>query len=456
MLALSWYDAPSGYDVMVRQLTTDGDFTWPTATVALNNTFTSTQDYQLFRGAPWAVASQQGSSAPVAAVAALNPDGTLAWSKTVSASSANSPKGNQADDGFLWSAWIEGSNTRVQRLAQADGGFSFAAPIQIGTTGSTFAADVEPSLSGSGAVVSTVRYSTFSGPKVLWANLINPDGSQPWGATGKQVFSTGSLQFGNFPEFRRVPGAGYLFTYYKTSPLQSYVQMLDAQGNRLLGTEGVGVTADTSRERTGPSAVSDGSRIYVTWIEHTPNSSIYGVYGQCIKLATGARLWGPSGLALAPLETVYSYTGAVAHVRPEGVVFGWVRSTAFGQDTVEAMCVAPDGATVWNRRPVATNASPKGRMQAHGVPYGTVLLWEDGITQGSSDVRAMRLHKDGTLGPAPRPSPDIDGDGTVGGADLGLLLSAWSPFPLESVADLNADGTVGGADLGLLLTAWTG
>ena len=50
MLALSWYDAPSGYDVMVRQLTTDGDFTWPTATVVMNNSFSSTQDYQLFRG----------------------------------------------------------------------------------------------------------------------------------------------------------------------------------------------------------------------------------------------------------------------------------------------------------------------------------------------------------------------------------------------------------------------
>ena len=199
-----------------------------------------------------------GGDAPVAAVASLASDGTIAWTKVVSASSANAPKGTQADDGFLWSAWSEGSNTRVQRLAQADGGFSFGAPIQIGTTGSAFAADGEPALSGSGAVVSTVRYSTFSGPKVLWANLINPDGTQPWGTTGKQVFSTGSLQFGNFPEFQRVPSVGHLFAYYKTSPLQSYVQLLDAQGNRLFGTEGFGVTADTARERTNPAAVSDG------------------------------------------------------------------------------------------------------------------------------------------------------------------------------------------------------
>jgi len=146
----------------------------------------------------------------------------------------------------------------------------------------------------------------------------------------------------------------------------------------------------------------------------------------------------------------------VAHLRPEGVVFGWVRSTAFGQDTVEAMCVNSGGATVWNRRPVATNMSPKGRMQAYGVPYGTVLLWEDGITQGSSDIRGMRIGSDGSLGPALRPSADLNGDGTIDGADLGALLTAWSGEPVESPADLNADGGVDGADLGALLTLWQG
>jgi len=46
---------------------------------------------------------------------------------------------------------------------------------------------------------------------------------------------------------------------------------------------------------------------------------------------------------------------------------------------------------------------------------------------------------------------DLDGDGTVGGADLAVLLAAWGqPGP----ADLDGDGTVGGADLALLLAAW--
>jgi agmatine/peptidylarginine deiminase len=50
-------------------------------------------------------------------------------------------------------------------------------------------------------------------------------------------------------------------------------------------------------------------------------------------------------------------------------------------------------------------------------------------------------------------SGDLDGDGSVGGADLGVLLGAWGPCP-GCPADLDGDGTVDGADLGLLLTAW--
>jgi len=52
---------------------------------------------------------------------------------------------------------------------------------------------------------------------------------------------------------------------------------------------------------------------------------------------------------------------------------------------------------------------------------------------------------------------DLNGDGVVNGADLGLLLAEWGacPRPGECAADLDDDGVVGGADLGLLLAAWS-
>jgi predicted outer membrane repeat protein len=48
---------------------------------------------------------------------------------------------------------------------------------------------------------------------------------------------------------------------------------------------------------------------------------------------------------------------------------------------------------------------------------------------------------------------DLNCDGAVNGADLGLLLAAWGSA--DPLADLNGDGVVDGADLGILLSAWS-
>lgn len=51
------------------------------------------------------------------------------------------------------------------------------------------------------------------------------------------------------------------------------------------------------------------------------------------------------------------------------------------------------------------------------------------------------------------PVGDLDADGDVDGADLGLLIANWGG---SGTSDLDCDGTVDGADLGLLISAWTG
>ena len=53
---------------------------------------------------------------------------------------------------------------------------------------------------------------------------------------------------------------------------------------------------------------------------------------------------------------------------------------------------------------------------------------------------------------APSCAGDLDGDGEVGGGDLGLLLAVWETN--DPNADLDGDGTVSGGDLGLLLSGW--
>ena len=47
---------------------------------------------------------------------------------------------------------------------------------------------------------------------------------------------------------------------------------------------------------------------------------------------------------------------------------------------------------------------------------------------------------------------DVNGDGKVNGADIGVLLAAWGAT--SGASDVNRDGIVNGADLGVLLSNW--
>lgn len=79
---------------------------------------------------------------------------------------------------------------------------------------------------------------------------------------------------------------------------------------------------------------------------------------------------------------------------------------------------------------------------------GTFSLVGSGYNQAMSRTEALLW----TSMRASLPG-DLDGDGAVTGADLGLLLAAWGTV---GPGDIDGDGVVDGADLGVLLGAWTG
>ena len=82
--------------------------------------------------------------------------------------------------------------------------------------------------------------------------------------------------------------------------------------------------------------------------------------------------------------------------------------------------------------------------------YATIVATREETAEQS--VRMFEFDVESTL------PGDINNDGQVNGADLGLMLAAWGPCvdPSNCPADLNGDGTVDGADLGTLLASWTG
>ncbi|MCP4833174.1 MAG: hypothetical protein GY895_00275 [Phycisphaera sp.] len=71
------------------------------------------------------------------------------------------------------------------------------------------------------------------------------------------------------------------------------------------------------------------------------------------------------------------------------------------------------------------------------------------IFNGAPDVDG-----DGIPDDCPRPCVgDVNGDGFVNGADLGLMIAVWGSCG-DCPEDLNGDGAVNGADLGLMIAGW--
>jgi hypothetical protein len=86
------------------------------------------------------------------------------------------------------------------------------------------------------------------------------------------------------------------------------------------------------------------------------------------------------------------------------------------------------------------------------VDYGQILQEQlaDTNTDGIPDTCQC-----GTIPSLPACCPgDLNHDTTVGGADIGLLLSNWGPCASACLYDLNNDDKVNGGDLGLLLSGW--
>jgi hypothetical protein len=455
---ISFLSGP-GYDVMVARLDKNGNAVWAAPVVVEDRTQSSTTDYGFASDAAgnvYVAYDHPNVATPTIRVKSLDSSGNTRWSQIVtSLSGVNVGRVTVASDGAVWVTHSLNVTPRVQRFDAATGAPTFATPITITETGATqIPADIQPSVDGA-VIVSCVRYTTFTGAKVLRAHRINADGTRPWAAIGTQVFTTGSLQFGNFPSFIPDGNGGAYFCWYATSPLQSFAQRVDAAGAVQWGTSGIAVTTTTTDNRVSPSMVLGAdNRLYVFWTQQTPNTSIYGIYGQCF--AKGARQWGNSGAAVEPMAPVaFSRGWATAGRVGNAIVCFYDDSTSAVQDSIRCKRMSGAGVAEWSAD-IAISSGVKYRLtSAPASNDGCVLAWQGGASTGASDIFAARIGADGVLGQPPAGNPaDLNGDGVVNATDLADLLGQWGQK--GGSADLDGSGSVGASDLAIMLSAWTG
>jgi len=467
---LAWFDnSTGGYDVRANRFNASGVPMWgANGVLVADRSFSSTVDYgaAVVSGDRFAVAyNDDRSGSDRISITLLASDGTAVWTSTMSTGSdyvANPKVCEDPSSGAIYAAWLQGTTTRVQRLDMATGAAVWSTAVNLTDgTAQTPPADLWPAADASGGVMmSCVRQTGFTSAKLLRAFRVSPSGVVGWTAGSTvpvNVMTTGSLQFGNYPSCIAVPGVGYVFSWYTTSPLQCAVQVLGLDGALRFPAGGVTVTATANVERVSPACAVNAAadRIYVVWPDHVPNSSVYGMGAQAFALSgSGARLWGESGTALQPQGTLYSTDFCAAAADESGVTFSWQSSTAFGADVLRARRLSPTGTDLFSAGTVqVAPSSDKGRMAAIMQSGASVIVWQDGAT-GSTDVRGQRVANDGSVGGNPPSMPgDADGNGSVNGLDLAALLAAWATS--DAATDFDDDGVVGGTDLSILLANWS-
>ena len=467
---MSWFDnATGGYDVRVNRFNGSGAPMWGSNGVLVaDRSYSSTVDYGSWvcTGNKFAVAyNDDRLGGDRISVSLLSEAGAIEWTTTIDplgAFVANPKVCQDPLDGFIYAAWYQGTNGRVQKFDPATGVAQWATAVVIAdATAQTTPADLWPAADSSGGVmVSAVRQVGFTGAKTLKAFRVSSAGVLGWtaGSTAPSVvFSTGSLQIGNFPNCQSIPGVGYVFCWYTSSPLQCWVQVLSPTGvARFAATTGSAVTATTTLNRVNPAFAADGpsDRVYVVFPENVPNSSTYTVAAQSFALSgTGTRLWGESAKNLMPTATLYSadFTAVRCH---GGATFAWQASTAFGQDSLYARRLNDNGSDAWTSGTVLVDtATDKGKMVSYRQANAAVFVWSDGAT-GNTDIKGQSVGNDGTVGANPAMPGDINSDGVVNGQDLAALLAAWGSAA-GGAADTNQDGIVDGVDLATVLANWT-
>ncbi|MFZ4750860.1 MAG: endonuclease/exonuclease/phosphatase family protein [Phycisphaerales bacterium] len=206
---------------------------------------------------------------------------------------------------------------------------------------------------------------------------------------------------------------------------------------------------------TAAAANINGSALITTAVEGAQNASITRTIAGTVlgharpsfsqKTLQASATVASSTAANAGLVSItvpvanFGFNGLQARLDIDGVS-GLTAPFAVVDGTQANVAATPTG--------LVFSFDSNGRAPGVYTQVATIATSDENLAGATSGSLALTLSV--TVTAAGNPA-DLDGDGSVGGSDLSILLNQWGGV---GTADLDGDGTVGGGDLAILLNAW--
>ena len=425
---VSWFNnnpndpPPQGYDVYLQRLNATGHEQFPhNGEQIAKLTNTSTEDYGLgidTQGNSLLafLDTREGANQQVT-VAKVSPTGQSLWGQngiqvTTGNPGAHNPKIAGTSDGGVVVAWTASGPKYTFVVLQkfdANGNPQWPAMSLVNqgiilseNKADYIVCDLHAAEDGS-VIVSFSRDTGFRTDRYLYANKISASGKLLWGSGHVKVFTSGTLQSGNFPRFVYDGAGGAVFAWYTSAPaLQSFVQHINADGTEAFLHNGVPVSTNASQVRVSPSASYNAQTkdILVSWEEEDPVQSMSGVYAQRID-ATGTRQWTDNGLAIVPLQVNAEISESTVQIGNDAFVF-WIEQQVDLTGTIQGVKLDTTGAYACSQFSVSSVQVSKLRLATAQASNGnTAIAFQDyryGNFPNGSAIFIQNVNPDCTLG----------------------------------------------------------
>lgn len=470
-----WLDGiGTGWDTRLQRYNSRGIAQWADNGVLVADTaFSSTQDYgfavDALGNAIVAYRDDANNGSPVQIkVQKIDPTGALLWGAGVQVSTVaggNAPHVCATSDNGAVVGWT-GSGVLLQKVS-AKGSVVWTAGGVTDTlaSGTPSLADVCAGDNG-GAIALYIKGSL---PRHLFTRKFDSTGAKVWNsattpvalfdeaANGVQIAATIYIQSDG-------AGGAYYAWYATGGTRNAYAQHINSAGTEVFPHNGVTVADDAAGRIRISSAISiDSSNGDIYMIAKESNASPQGSYNAIAQRldATGARLWGSTGVTLFSQgadQPTFAWVQALSG--GNGAIFTWDNG-GFNSQKVFVSRVNAAGAFAWTPGvlDVCSTLSGKGRLWISGNTAGSraLITWADNRNAGTNDIFGQVVNADGSLG---NPG-DVNDDGVVNVADLLAVISTWGACPgapTFCAPDLatapRGDGQVNVADLLNVITNW--